>query len=403
MPISIVKFVSSSPVSIQFDVYLSQIQLYGAIEAFRIGRMPSNEQIDCALQYVLDHSLVDTSKLSSEGKKLSQDTRDIIETAREMVRQKNADELFQQFIWHTREVDREGMKGSVKVNTPEGVDKDKVSEDQQQGFFMNSLHIFHPKRLPAVRHLRTLLSLVLTNSEVRKLLSDFSTIGRDLLSITAQKAAALIAPDPDQLAQVNQPGPKDQFVTEGGRTVGQGETPVLEARVPGTSATMKHHPRQDDDVMLRGEDGRERPAGEIAQKGKDAVQNEYQAQRSNGGPVDQGRAKEAGRGVMDRAGVDNGDAREINRNDRVERVKSQVNGVRADAAEYQEAQSEEEAEKKKQGLLGKMKGLKVNFPISLGICVDFRAYILVFRLTADTYSYLGQSHRPRPTGAQRSC
>jgi hypothetical protein len=39
----------------------------------------------------------------------------------------------------------------------------------------------------AVRHLRTILSLVLTNSEVRKLLSDFSLIGRDLLTRGASK------------------------------------------------------------------------------------------------------------------------------------------------------------------------------------------------------------------------
>ena len=99
--------------------------------------MPSNEQIDHALQYVLHHSLVNTDKLSSDGKKLAHDTQDIIETLRAMVQQKNSDELFQQFIWHTREVDREGMKGAVKVNGGEGVEKDKMSEDQKRGQFIS--------------------------------------------------------------------------------------------------------------------------------------------------------------------------------------------------------------------------------------------------------------------------
>jgi hypothetical protein len=32
--------------------------------------MPDNKQIDETLQYFLDHSIIDTSKLSSEGKRL---------------------------------------------------------------------------------------------------------------------------------------------------------------------------------------------------------------------------------------------------------------------------------------------------------------------------------------------
>lgn len=211
-----------------------------------------------------------------------------------------------------------------------------------------------------MQHLRTLLSLILTNSEVRKLLSDFSTIGRDLLSITAQKAATLIAPDADKLAQVNEAGPKDKFVTEGGRTAGNNETPVLEARVPGTDATLKHHPRQDDDVMLRTENG-ERPVGEMARKGKEAVQDENEAHKRAGGSVDQDRMKQAG----DRTGVDNGNARGSNG----------VEGVDTrDIRKQQEVGPDEEVEAKKQGLLGKMKDFRVSLHFHLVYALEFRAY-----------------------------
>jgi hypothetical protein len=47
-----------------------QIHLYGVVQAFRQGRMPDNKQINETLQYFLNHSIVDTSKLSSEGKRL---------------------------------------------------------------------------------------------------------------------------------------------------------------------------------------------------------------------------------------------------------------------------------------------------------------------------------------------
>lgn len=96
----------------------------------------------------------------------------------------------------------------------------------------------------AVQHLRTLLTLVLTNSEARKLLSDFSLIGRDLLAKTAVKAAEMVGPDEERLRQVDRTGPDSQFVTAGGRQVGMDETPVPEINVPGTDYRVQQHPRE---------------------------------------------------------------------------------------------------------------------------------------------------------------
>ncbi|KAI0057660.1 hypothetical protein BV25DRAFT_1970625 [Artomyces pyxidatus] len=169
-----------------------KVRLYGVIEAFRQGRMPTNEQIDHTLKHVLQTSPVDEAKLSPEGRKLIQDTRDIIETARLMVKDKNADELFQNFMWHTRNVDVSQAKKDPSEIAP--VDKQKVQEDGQQ----------------ALHHLRTLLTLVATNSEVRKLLSDFSVIGRDILARAASHAAESVRPDQDALNNVDRPAPSDQ-------------------------------------------------------------------------------------------------------------------------------------------------------------------------------------------------
>ena len=76
-----------------------QMRLFGVVEAFRLGRMPDNAQIDRALTHVINNSPVDEGKLSPEGRRLTQDVRDVIETARVMVQRKNADELFQNFMW----------------------------------------------------------------------------------------------------------------------------------------------------------------------------------------------------------------------------------------------------------------------------------------------------------------
>lgn len=88
---------------------------------------------------------------------------------------------------------------------------------------------FSDSNLIAIKHLRTLLTLVLTNSEVRKLLYDFSVIGRDLLAISATKTAEKIAPHDEELRSVNDTAPHDQFITQGGRVAQPGETPVFDS------------------------------------------------------------------------------------------------------------------------------------------------------------------------------
>ena len=62
------------------------------------------------------------------------DVKDIIETARRIVLEKNADELFQYFIWHTREVDKETL---VPGETSAGaVTGQKTKEDTEQGLIL---------------------------------------------------------------------------------------------------------------------------------------------------------------------------------------------------------------------------------------------------------------------------
>ena len=117
----------------------------------------------------------------------------------------------------------------------------------------------------AVQHLRTLLNLVLTNSEARKLLSDFGVIGRDLLARGAIKVSENLRPDEEQLARVNHSAPQDQFITEGGRATGPGEKPILDAKLP-FDANFKHDPdAPQPTVGMRGE---VRGVGDVIDSGR---------------------------------------------------------------------------------------------------------------------------------------
>ncbi|KAF8528371.1 hypothetical protein BU17DRAFT_73458 [Hysterangium stoloniferum] len=199
-----------------------KLKLYHVIQALRGGKMPDNEQVDEALQYVERNSPVDVSKLSPSGEQLVNDVRDIIETARLIVKEKNADELLQKFIWHTRGVDASHGAKRDPADTI-GITADKVKNDSMQ----------------AAHHLRTLLSLFLTNAEARKLISDFSVIGRDLLV----RSADAIRPDEEALNRVDEPVSPNQpaFLDRSGKTgLSSGEEEKLKkARGAGGNAASE--------------------------------------------------------------------------------------------------------------------------------------------------------------------
>ncbi|KAF8983170.1 hypothetical protein BDQ17DRAFT_1549062 [Cyathus striatus] len=208
-----------------------------------------------------------------------------------------------------KDISEHPMKGSVI----DPVDKAKKDADVDRKLSPEGKKLIQDTRKEspptAIKHLRTLLSLILTNSEVRKLLKDFSLIGRDLLSRSLSKAAGGLAPDAERLARVDESVPNDPFVTEGGRIAGKDETPVLEARVPGTDAHIKQHPKEEG-VLSHG--GEERPLGDMhdeASRRAQELREEAIIRKEEGreraaqeidDTEDMGDAKEKGRGVMDR-------------------------------------------------------------------------------------------------------
>ncbi|ETS64374.1 hypothetical protein PaG_01227 [Moesziomyces aphidis] len=167
-----------------------KMRFFGVIQAFREGRYPDNKQIDDTLKYTLANSPVETSKLSPDGKKLIQDVRELIETARQIVVNKNGEEEFQNFLYATRKAN---VAGNVNVKAP--ITADDAKKDRET----------------ASEAFRTLLTLFLRNGELRKIVQDFGYIGRDMFADGAAKAAEVARPDEDRLAAVDQPAPDNEF------------------------------------------------------------------------------------------------------------------------------------------------------------------------------------------------
>ena len=76
----------------------------------------------------------------------------------------------------------------------------------------------------ALEHLRTIFTLIATNQEIRKLLSDSKIIGQDLFADAASKAANVARPNDEKLAKVDEPAPEG-WKSSDGRVVGADETP----------------------------------------------------------------------------------------------------------------------------------------------------------------------------------
>ncbi|EYE92753.1 uncharacterized protein EURHEDRAFT_379885 [Aspergillus ruber CBS 135680] len=162
-----------------------KLQLYGIYHGFKHGKLPSNKQCDIALNSALQSkTLSSPSKdLSEEGQKLVGDLREVIDEARKLILSKNDGHLLQEFIWEAQRL------GDVEAKGPNApIDKDGAKQDSNN----------------AVQGLKTLGTLLITNGEFRKILSDALIIIRDMASDASQSAANKLRPSEEQLSQVDQ-------------------------------------------------------------------------------------------------------------------------------------------------------------------------------------------------------
>ncbi|GJN70050.1 hypothetical protein PLICBS_004102 [Purpureocillium lilacinum] len=163
-----------------------KVQIYGMVSAFSRGKVPSNDQIDVALNSFLQSRALSrpSDELSEDGKTLVKDTREVVELAKELLLSKNQGNLIQDFIWQTWQYDARSVQGPV---APIGSDMAKRDGDE------------------ALQGLRTLGTLLITNGQFRKLLSDFTMLFRDMIGDAATTAASRVRPDEEKLAQIDRP------------------------------------------------------------------------------------------------------------------------------------------------------------------------------------------------------
>lgn len=163
-----------------------KLQLYGIINAFQNGKVPSNDQIDVALSSFLESTALSSpsSKLSGEGRALVGDFKNVVKQAKDLLLSKNEGNLLQDFIWQTQQFDPNA------VSVPGApVNKETAQQHGNQ----------------ALEGLRVLGTLIITNGQFRKLLKDASLLFRDMAGDAATNAAARVKPSHEALDQLDSP------------------------------------------------------------------------------------------------------------------------------------------------------------------------------------------------------
>ncbi|EEH03671.1 conserved hypothetical protein [Histoplasma capsulatum G186AR] len=164
-----------------------KLQLYGIYSAFKIGKVPSNKQIDVALNSLLASDALSSppSSLSPEGHILIKDVRDVIENAKKLILVKNEGNLIQEFIWDVEHIGERSTTPTPGVST----DKDAMKTDLKL----------------AAEGVQTLFTLLVTNGQFRKLLRDVTILMRDMASDAAQRAAGKIKPSEEEMSGIDEP------------------------------------------------------------------------------------------------------------------------------------------------------------------------------------------------------
>ena len=131
-----------------------------------------------------------SSKLSAEGKVLVEDVRDVVEKAKLLFLSKNENNLLQDFIWQCQQITAEN------ASLP-GAPTDKATAQEHGN--------------QALQGLRTLGTLILSNGQFRKLLSDAAVLLRDMAGDAAGSAAGRINPSEDRLNRLDEAAPDDTW------------------------------------------------------------------------------------------------------------------------------------------------------------------------------------------------
>ncbi|KAF9393821.1 hypothetical protein BGX21_010610 [Mortierella sp. AD011] len=156
-----------------------KFKLFECIQALMMGRLPTNDQLNQFLTLFQSSDALEPRlhMLSKDGRALYKDFQQLIQTTREIIEEKNREELFQNFIYHcTMATDTVpeaiDTSGPMKV-TRKSVSADTARKDGQQ----------------ILQNMKTVARLVTTNPEFRSILNEMFQLAMEVLRDSADIVA----------------------------------------------------------------------------------------------------------------------------------------------------------------------------------------------------------------------
>ncbi|KAI7084841.1 hypothetical protein KC356_g6368 [Hortaea werneckii] len=173
----------------------AKLHTYQQCRAISKGFMPSTEQIIVNLRTLLASDLLssDNEDLSESGRSLTKYTRQWLQQFMDLMQHKNGEDQIQDLIWFL-------SKSRISVDTNDIAARAKKARARAD-------------TAAAYQSLRTVGSLMLTNSDFRIFLSDLNTVGREVfkdsafkLSGVAEQAGRTLEPSKQEQKLIAQPG-----------------------------------------------------------------------------------------------------------------------------------------------------------------------------------------------------
>ncbi|KAG0307291.1 hypothetical protein BGZ98_000631 [Dissophora globulifera] len=152
-----------------------KFKFFECLQALVKGRLPTNDQIDHFLSMAQNSSSIDARAhmLSSDGQALYRDYKELIRTTRDIVYEKNEQELFQNFIYHCSQATDSTTQNVQTPNLDVGISSKKAKAEGKE----------------TLDNMVAVAKLITTNSEFRSILNELLQLAREVFGEGATKVA----------------------------------------------------------------------------------------------------------------------------------------------------------------------------------------------------------------------
>ncbi|GAB7352639.1 hypothetical protein MBLNU459_g3009t1 [Dothideomycetes sp. NU459] len=220
-----------------------KLHSYQMIRALANGYMPSNEQLIVNLRSLLSADILNPQHvdLSDSGRLLVRNTKLWLQHFIELLQNKNAQDQIQDFMWYL-------SKSRVSVDVDDIANRAAKAKSKADS-------------AAAYNSLRTVGSLLLTNSDFRVFLSDLNVVGREVfkdaafsLSSAAEEAGKKLEPSDEEQSKLKEPG-ADSGSPPSGRDLGNGVADISKVVATGALDVAKDT-EQSVEEKLSGDEGK---------------------------------------------------------------------------------------------------------------------------------------------------